>query len=1449
MTGTHLTQTPDPGSSCVKFRGDTITFSLDLPQPISGSAWLRTTLGNIETTRSEIIKAVSQDDPILARAWYDIPMTQVNPKRFEVTIALTEVGHFEAKCLFFKSNDSTPVWPAGDNVVINVEPADVCCGNIIYNAFVRQFGPNKSGGVRNTNEKTAGIQALDREGYTVIPPSGTFRDLIRELDFIIHTLGCRILHLLPINPTPTTYGRMGRFGSPYAALDFTGIDPALAVFDPKATPLEQFIELVDAVHRRNAKIIIDLAPNHTGWAAELHETHPHWLVRDKEGKIEAPGAWGVVWADLTRLDYTNRELWKYMADVFLTWCHRGVDGFRCDAGYMIPVPAWNFIVASVREQYPDTIFFLEGLGGKISVTRRILNESNFNWAYSELFQNYDRAQIEAYLPLADRISAQDGLMIHFAETHDNNRLAAISNEYAAIRTALCALVSQCGGFGFANGVEWFADQKIMVHDACSLNWNAKIHQVDRICRINRLLTRHPAFFDQARIRMIQQGEGNYLAVLRHHPPSGKRVLVLINLDMSISIQAAWNPHDIGISSLNCMDLLTGQPVSVTGDGERCVCHLPPGTVRCLSFDPEDADILGAEGDIPSGISVSPLPERITRQCLHALVLDVYRYFKNTIKLECMDLDPAVKAIAHDPEEFCRSMNPHSEESRVISWHYPWDCRRQVMVPPDHFLLVRSPHPFQAKMIDSKRKTGKTIAACSSLQDENGEYFALFMPQPVPAHHVANRLKLTVYAETNNDHVEAPLIYLSGPEHATVTNSFTRHDLLNRPLRFLGTNGRGAMMRANAWWGKIESKYDALLAANLNPDYPDTRWMMLIRCRAWLVFQGYSQEISTDCLKRFWFDKGSICGWEFAVPCGQGQYVNLMVTATMVPETNRIRLSFTRGKKPKSETGLLPDPKALQLILRPDIDDRSFHHTTKAYTGPETQWPAAIAPWPQGFRFTPHPDRVLEATASKGMFTIEPEWQYMIALPTDAERGMDPHTDLFSPGYFSAFLKGDESFILSATVILPEQMDLGPADQESPEPASPLWKHPDHHHLHEIMHLAMSHYIVKRHSHKTIVAGYPWFLDWGRDTLIVARGLIAEGFTGETKEILKQFARFEKNGTLPNIIFGNDTGNRDTSDAPLWFVAACKDLVQTPGNKRFLNETCGERTLREVLISIVNGYLNGTDNGIYTDADTGLIFSPSHFTWMDTNFPAATPREGFPVEIQALWYNALTFMAEIDGPDRCKQWKDRAGQVQESVHDLFYLKESGYLSDCLHASKGVSAKKATPDDALRPNQLLAVTLRAISDPFIQRAVVRNCAGLVVPGGIRTLADRPVCRPIPVYRDGHLLNDPSRPYCGTYSGDEDTRRKPAYHNGTAWTWLFPSFCEAWAIAFGDTATSTALAFMGSSTIPANTGSTGQLPEIMDGDFPHHQKGCDAQAWGVSEWLRVWKKLTSSTETIMV
>jgi len=395
-------------------------------------------------------------------------------------------------------------------------------------------------------------------------------------------------------------------------------------------------------------------------------------------------------------------------------------------------------------------------------------------------------------------------------------------------------------------------------------------------------------------------------------------------------------------------------------------------------------------------------------------------------------------------------------------------------------------------------------------------------------------------------------------------------------------------------------------------------------------------------------------------------------------------------------------------------------------------------------------------------------------------------------------------------------------------------------LDEALKDAVDNYVVKRKNFKTVIAGYPWFLDWGRDTLIFVRGLIKAERSEDVRAILKQFGQFEREGTIPNVIHGKDIANRDTSDAPLWFFLACSDLVRAEGNEAFLDAECGDRTIRQVLVSIGRSFTRGTFNGIRMDTESGLIFSPAHFTWMDTNHPAGTPREGYPIEIQALWYVALSFLARIDPDGNGSDWEKRASQVQSSILGFFMLEEEGYLSDCLHARPGVPASRAEQDDALRPNQLFAVTLGAVTDTTISRKIVTACEELLVPGAIRSLADRAVRHPLPIVHQERVINDPLNPYQGKYAGDENSRRKPAYHNGTAWTWLFPTFCEAWIKAYGNKGKETALAWLASSTVLINRGCAGHVPEILDGDFPHRQRGCDAQAWGASELLRVFLEL---------
>src|SRR5262249_12066564 len=254
--------------------------------------------------------------------------------------------------------------------------------NTIYCAFTRLFGAGKATGVKSAAGSVKPGPEPDPEGYTIVPPSGKLRDLTQELPHLVERLGWPMLHLLPVNPTPTTYARFGRFGSPYAALDLTAIDPALVVFDRRTTGVDQFRELAYATHLRGARLFLDIVINHTGWGSVLQEHHPEWFLRQSDGTFVSPGAWGVTWEDLVELKHQNVALWDELAEMFLIWCRRGVDGFRCDAGYKVPVAAWQYIIARVHQEFPNTIFFLEGLGGAWETTEALLTEGGMQWAYS-----------------------------------------------------------------------------------------------------------------------------------------------------------------------------------------------------------------------------------------------------------------------------------------------------------------------------------------------------------------------------------------------------------------------------------------------------------------------------------------------------------------------------------------------------------------------------------------------------------------------------------------------------------------------------------------------------------------------------------------------------------------------------------------------------------------------------------------------------------------------------------------------------------------------------------------------------------------------------------------------------------------------------------------------------------------------------------------------------------
>ncbi len=1370
-------------------------------------------------------------------------MREVSPGVFEVRLALVDTGVFAAKTCFLPDGGCKTEWPSGGDVIIKTAPAWTCRGVSVYTAFPRQFLPGNAelavSGLENAG-RAGGAETLDENGWTVIPPSGTFRDLIRHLDEILVEERFRIIQLLPIHPVPTTFARMGRYGSPFAGTDFLSVDPSLAEFDRKATPLEQFGELVNAVHARGARIFLDIPANHTGWASTLQCHHPEWFKKDGRGRFISPGAWGVVWEDLAELDYSHPGLRRFMADVFEFWCMHGADGFRCDAGYKVPAEVWRYISARVRRNYPDTVFMLEGLGGEISVTESLVLDNGLDWAYSEIFQTEDRSAFERYLPSALRMSFEIGPLVNFAETHDNNRMAAKSRSYASMRTALAALIAHQGCFGVTNGVEWFAAEKIDVHGCSALNWGAE-NQKALMGRLNAILSVVPAFGPGASVKMVQCADGNSLAVVRSPARSGDidgsreydaegNVLVLVNLDATSPQNVSW-PEKAFPDGAWSRDLMGGAELCVSRHGGVCSVTLGPGAAACIPARESDADAVSRELASAKFLNA----RAVRRQEFRAVALRIRAgMFDGEPLSPDDDVDAMAEALAADPVAFFHSMAAKVSGAflpRLVQCVWPEDTRRRVMVLPGCFVMVRAPYPFRCRV---DMPYGGVLANLRSVELDSGDFCVVFCPSELRSDFIGSAV-LSIDVGTPGMLRRDKISLMTLPEDIpSVRRTFSGAEVRDGDLAVLLTNGRGAMSHVRARWGEVLSQYDAILAANPDPEVPCDRIMLFTRCRIWVVNRGFSSEIGPACLEWFSCAAGSgSAAWRFRVPVGTGKSVLIDLSLVLKHGENSVRIQVHR-RLCEGDPELLSDADDVCLIFRPDVESRSFHCKTKAFSGPENEWPGCVRQVPGGFVFAPHGTPGVVMRISDGAFVSEPEWHYMVAHPIDASRGQDGFSDLYSPGWFTADVSGGDTVCLEAYM-----NDEASPHRNLPQPddsAVFCCKPPVC--LSEALRGALRDFVVKRGSMSTVIAGYPWFLDWGRDTFIVLRGMIAADMTDEALGVIRKFGEYEADGTLPNMINGADASNRDTSDAQLWYLVACADLAERVGVESVFGADCAGRSVRDVALSITRGYLKGTPNGIAVDAESGLVYSPAHFTWMDTNYPAGTPRSGYPVEIQALWTAALKIVSIIDPYGG---WEELRRRAMGSIRKLFWNPSRGFLSDCLHCETFVPAESAVADDHLRCNQLFAVTLDAVEGDDVRERVVWSSARLLIPGGIRTLSPGRVEFKLPVRgRSGELLNDPSCPYQGRYEGDEDTRRKPAYHNGTAWTWPYPSFAEAMLNVYGNAAHGAAAALIGACVPLLESGCVGHLPEIMDGDAPHTGRGCDAQAWGASEFLRMAVKL---------
>ena len=1432
--------TPPPGSRMVHYVGDRLRFTLERRGPVQQGerALLRTNLTRADRAREEVIglAGTTLSDPLTfaGASWRDIPL---NPSAtgWELDLPLTEVGFFRAKAYWLDA-EGNQHWPEGDDLGINVHPDHLRTNNTVYCAFPRMFGPGKD--ARSTRQPALEEQlsALDDRGFTVIPPSGKLRELTACVPHILETLGCRILHLLPIGPTPTTFARMGRFGSPYAQEDLAGIDPALVDFDERTTGVEQFQELAHAVHLRAGLVFLDIVVNHTGWGSRLLELRPGWFQRNPDGTFKSPGAWGVTWGDLVELDNRFPELWETVAESLLTWCRRGVDGFRCDAGYMVPLPAWQYIVARVRQEFPDCTFLLEGLGGAWEATEALLTEGGMQWAYSELFQNFSPQQLSGYLDHCLRQGARLGPLVHYSETHDNERLARKGAAWSLLRNRLSALTSQCGAFGFTGGVEWLATEKIDVHQARGLAWGAEPNQVRELAALNHLLADHPCFFDGAALERLSGPDSPVLALGRRSWDGLDQCLVLVNLDPA--------SRDLELDAATWARL--GRPgVDLLGEGPR-VSPGPAGVT--LTLGPWASHCLAPQA-APAGLSGTAY------RTLRAQSAWAWQCLATVTAIESLGPAPwqdLGALAAQDPAAFLASLehlDPVLARQDLLAalraarggfpTVVPWslaDQARVVCVPPGHWLLIQDAAPFGVCLAIP----GQRPLHLRSIPVQGG--FAAAVPPSALArgeHPVDADILLERFQEALGQCpgrlrllARAPLFAPKGKDGLCLL-----------------TNGRGGMARLHADLGAVASKYDCLLAANLHPEVPCDRHVLAKRMRAWVTADGFITALDRNNLIHF--DPGPPGRWVFVAPAGDGRTVQVELTMDLLPERNTLVARFQRPFGPPPLGTDLPSDRRVSITVRLDLEDRGYHGETQATDGADQHFRShtrALEGRP-GFLFAPDQGRRLLASSDGGAYHEAPEWSVGLPHTVEATRGMTARGDAWSPGWFELPLKHSAPATLALC-----------ADPEEPPPAelhqfveARAQARAEHLHRHapgsgfqrrdsfgrQLLEAAMA-FLARRGEGATVIAGYPWFLDWGRDTFIAARGLLAAGLDPEVRSILLTFAPFEDRGTLPNALSADSTADRDTSDAPLWFALAAEEAHAHLGDALY-GEDVGGRTLGQVLAAIALGYLDGTPNGIRVDAGTGLVWSPSHFTWMDTNYPAGTPRQGYPVEIQALWIRLLRQLARMEAPAPRGPWAQWAERATASL-DLFWDEGLGHFHDLLAAAPGGGAAVAQPDGLLRPNQIFLVSLGLVTGDRARRAVAAVQRHLLVPGALRSLAPLPAPVPLAITGPGGLLNDPMHPYWGRYEGDEDTRRKPAYHNGTAWVWLLPSFCEALVRAweFRPEALAAARAYAGSLDALLTAGCVGQLPEILDGDAPHGQRGCDAQAWSATEGLRVWLML---------
>ena len=574
------------------------------------------------------------------------------------------------------------------------------------------------------------------------------------------------------------------------------------------------------------------------------------------------------------------------------------------------------------------------------------------------------------------------------------------------------------------------------------------------------------------------------------------------------------------------------------------------------------------------------------------------------------------------------------------------------------------------------------------------------------------------------------------------------------------------------------------------------------------------------LKRF-TKRATECEWEYDIGP-----VCLIKTLQLGWQTNRATVRY-RIKANES----LDKARRVTINLLPFISLKDFHALERLSDT-------------DAYRIARHSERLisidrdsyprLQIQISEGTFHLQPDTWSNFHRRIEKGRGQDFTEDLFVPGYFDRTImlapKGEYTLSL--------EFGIGSVARPAGEGADPRMDHllPSLCHVIKAIGVpsvidakiqehvpslvvAADDFVVRRNVESrtltSILAGYPWFADWGRDTMISLPGLLlTTGRFADARNVLTAFAENQRDGVIPNRFddYGNDP-HYNTVDASLWFVHAAVEYLRHTDD-----QTAWLEVLQPACLDVIKAYRDGTMFNIHADEDGLIIAGDEHtqLTWMDAarNDVVFTPRHGKAVEINALWYNALMAMSEVvTDISHSDQLSDLAERVRQSFVDVFWSDDLGYLFDHVLDSH--------KDASFRPNQLFAVSLPySPLEPDQRRQIVdKATTKLLTPMGLRTLPE----------------DDPN--YHAHYQGSMFDRDE-AYHQGTVWAWLMGPYIEALLRVNDFSPASRKQA--GDTVRPLidalATASVGQLHEVFDATAPHRPDGCIAQAWSIAELLRV-------------